>query len=57
MVKALQTSRFSPLRLHKAHAVSQASVRVTAYYNPKIFSFMSEAIIEVIKSRCVNHLT
>jgi hypothetical protein len=57
MVKALQTSTFSPLRLHKARTVSQTSVCVTAHYNPEMFNFMSEAIVKVIKSRCVNHLT
>jgi len=40
MVKTLQPSRVLPLRSHTAHAISQASVRVTAHYNPGIFSFM-----------------
>jgi len=40
MVKALQPSRVLLLRSQTALAVNQASVRVTAHYNPGIFSFM-----------------
>jgi hypothetical protein len=57
MVKALQPPTVLSLRSHTAHAVSQASVRVTAAYNPRIFSFIEEAFLKVINSRSFNYLT